>query len=243
MKRKTWHIGPVSLCDREVEDKAQRGEELAIDEHECLKWLNSKKPNSVIYVCFGSMAKFEASQLYEIAMGLEASGQQFIWVVRKRKSNKDEDEEKWLPEGFEERVKDNGLIIRGWAPQVLILDHESVGGFVTHCGWNSTLEGVCAGVPLVTWPLFAEQFYNEKLVTEILRVGVGVGAKKWKRTASGVTREAIAKAVRRVMVGEEAEEMRSRVRALKEMAKTAVEAGGSSYSDLTSLIQELSSCA
>ncbi|KAL6964028.1 Scopoletin glucosyltransferase [Sarracenia purpurea var. burkii] len=242
LERKAWHIGPVSLCNHEIEDKAQRGgKEASIGEHECLKWLNSKQPNSVIYVCFGSVANFPADQLYEIAVGLEASGQQFIWVVRKNK-NEDEDE-KWLPEGFEERTKEKGVIIRGWAPQVLILDHEAVGGFVTHCGWNSTLEGVSSGVPMVTWPVFAEQFYNEKLVTEILRVGVGVGAVKWKsRTASGgIGGEAVAKAVKRVMVGEEAEEMRRRAAELKVSAKKAVEEGGSSYSDLNRLIQELSS--
>ncbi|CAL5378925.1 unnamed protein product [Camellia sinensis] len=241
--RRAWHIGPVSLCNREIEDKAQRGKEASIDEHDCLKWLNSKKPNSVIYICFGSVANFPASQLYEIAMGLESSGQQFIWVVRKSKNEAYENEEKWLPEGFEERMRDRGLIIRGWAPQVLILEHESVGGFVTHCGWNSTFEGISAGLPMVTWPVFAEQFFNEKLVTDILRIGVGVGSLKWKsRTASGgIEREAIAKAVKRVMVGEEAEEMRSRARELKDLAKKAIEEGGSSHSDLNSLIQELSS--
>ncbi|KAG5526435.1 hypothetical protein RHGRI_032639 [Rhododendron griersonianum] len=98
LKRRAWHIGPVSLCNREVEDKAQRGKEASIDKHEsCLKWLDSKKPNSVIYICFGSVAKFDASQLYDIAMGLEYSGQQFIWVVR-RGENENESEE-WLPEG------------------------------------------------------------------------------------------------------------------------------------------------
>ncbi|KAL7206478.1 hypothetical protein ACSBR2_019235 [Camellia fascicularis] len=75
--RRAWHIGPVSLCNREIEDKAQRGKEASIDEHDCLKWLNLKKPNSVIYICFGTVANFP-SQLYEIAMGLESSGQQFI---------------------------------------------------------------------------------------------------------------------------------------------------------------------
>ncbi|KAH7833180.1 hypothetical protein Vadar_003825 [Vaccinium darrowii] len=240
LKRKVWNIGPVSLCNREVEDKAQRGKEAAIGEHECLKWLDSKEPDSVIYICFGSMAKFDDSQLYEIAMSLESSGQQFIWVVRRQK-NKEEKEE-WLPEGFEERMKNKGLIIRGWAPQVLILDHEAVGGFVTHCGWNSTLEGVSAGVPMVTWPIFAEQFFNEKLVTEILRTGVSVGNLKWSRTMnSGVKREEIGKAVRRVMVGEEAEEMRTKARGFKEMAKKAIEEGGSLYTNLNGLICELSS--
>ncbi|KAL7246907.1 hypothetical protein ACSBR2_001921 [Camellia fascicularis] len=242
--RKAWHIGPVSLFNREVEDKAHRGKESAIEELECLKWLDSKKPNSVIYVCFGSTTDFTVSQLYEIAMGLDASGQQFIWVVRKGKNEDEENDEKWLPEGFEKRIKDKGLIIRGWAPQVLILDHESIGGFVTHCGWNSILEGVCAGVPMVTWPVFAEQFYNEKLVTEILRIGIGVGARQWQMRVGSdcIKREAIAEAVKRVMeAGEEAEGIRSRARAFKDMAKKAVEEGGSSYADLKTLIQELSS--
>lgn len=234
--RKAWHIGPVSLCNRNEEEKAERGKKASIDEHECLKWLDSKRPNSVVYVCFGSLSNFPASQLREIAIGLEASGQEFIWVVRGR--GMDENEE-WLPEGFEKRAK--GLIIRGWAPQVMILDHEAVGGFVTHCGWNSTLEGVCAGVPMVTWPIFAEQFYNEKLVTQVLKIGVAVGSPKWNRTIVGISvkNEAIEKAVNQIMVGEEAEEMRDRAKSFKELARKAIEEGGSSYCDLNALIEEL----
>ncbi|XVF01290.1 hypothetical protein REPUB_Repub04eG0075100 [Reevesia pubescens] len=237
--RKAWHIGPVSLCNRAIEDKAERGKKSAIDEHECLKWLDSKEPNSVVYICFGSMAKFTSTQLKEIAMALEALGQQFIWVVRKENSN--EEEEDWLPEGFEKRMERKGLIIRGWAPQVLILDHEAVGGFVTHCGWNSTLEGVSAGVPMVTWPVFADQFYNEKLVTQVLKIGVAVGVQQWAITVGDfVKREAIEKAVMEVMNGDKAKEMRNRAKALAEVAKKAVKKGGSSYSDLNALIEELS---
>ncbi|KAA8545847.1 hypothetical protein F0562_020702 [Nyssa sinensis] len=224
LRRKSWHIGPVSLCNKDTEDKAERGKKASIEKEKCLKWLNSKQPDSVLYVCFGSVTKFTSAQLLEIAVGLEASGQQFIWVVRKGRD--EEESEKWLLEGFKERMKGKGLIIRGWAPQILILEHEAVGGFVTHCGWNSTMEGVCAGVPMVTWPVFAEQFHNEKLVTQILRIGVGVGAQQWVRTVGdSVKREAIEKAVRRIMVGEEAGEMRSRAKALAEMAMRAVEEG------------------
>ncbi|CAI9786301.1 unnamed protein product [Fraxinus pennsylvanica] len=239
LRRNAWHIGPLLLCNKEGEDfKAQRGKESAIDEHECLEWLNSKEPNSVVYICFGSIATFTAKQLYEIAKGLEISGQKFIWVVREGK-NQDENEN-WLPEGFEERTKDKGLIIRGWAPQLLILENKAIGGFVTHCGWNSTLEGVCSGVPMVTWPVFAEQFYNEKLVTEVLRIGVSVGSKQWKRVASeGVEREAIALGIRKIMEGEEGAEMRRRAQECKEQARKAVEEDGSSYTDLSALLQEL----
>ncbi|KAK6246424.1 hypothetical protein SCA6_009514 [Theobroma cacao] len=175
--------------------------------------------------------------LNEIAKGLEASGQDFIWVLKKG------EKQEWLPEGFEERVKGKGLMIRGWAPQVLILDHEAVGGFITHCGWNSTIESISAGVPMVTWPLYAEQFCNEKLVTDVLKIGVDVGAKEWHRwvddTKFSVTKEDIERAVTRIMVGKEAEGIRNRARALKDMARKAAEGGGSSYSDLNALLEEL----
>ncbi|XP_016461186.1 scopoletin glucosyltransferase-like [Nicotiana tabacum] len=234
--RKTWAIGPLSLCNRDSDDKAERGKKSSIDKHECMKWLDSKKSSSVVYICFGSVAIFTATQMRELAMGIEASGQEFIWVVRIELDNED-----WLPEGFEERIKEKGLIIRGWAPQLLILDHKAVGAFVTHCGWNSTLEGISAGVPVVTWPVFGEQFFNEKLVTEVLRTGVGVGSVQWKRIASeGVKREAISKAIKQVMESEEAEGFRNRAEEYKEMARQAVEEGGSSYSGLTSLLQDIS---
>ncbi|KAG6677875.1 hypothetical protein I3842_14G049600 [Carya illinoinensis] len=176
----------------------------------------------------------------EIAMGLEASGQQFIWVVKKDKNEKEDED--WLPMGFEKRMEGKGLIIRGWAPQVLILDHEAVGGFVTHCGWNSTLEGVAAGLPMVTWPLFSEQFVNEKLVTEVLKIGVPVGAQQYVDYSGNdnpIKKEAIEMAVRQLMEGEEAKEMRSRAKELGEMARRAIEEGGSSYSHLNALIEEL----
>uniref|UniRef100_A0A803KVF4 Uncharacterized protein n=2 Tax=Chenopodium quinoa TaxID=63459 RepID=A0A803KVF4_CHEQI len=124
-------------------------------------------------------------------------------------------------------MEGKGLIIRGWAPQVLILDHEAIGAFVTHCGWNSTLEGKSCGVSMVTWPVFAEQFLNEKLVVEILKTGVGVGVgvvKQWNIMVEGnVKWEDIKEAIRKVMVGEEALEMRSRAKKLKELATMVVE--------------------
>ncbi|CAL1410139.1 unnamed protein product [Linum trigynum] len=231
--RRAWHIGPVSLGSSNRGSK-NRGN----DDQECLKWLDTKDPDSVIYICFGSMVNFGAAQLKEIAEGLESSGQHFIWVVRKNPGDPNED---WLPEGFEERTAGRGLIIRGWAPQVRILEHEAIGGFLTHCGWNSTLEAVSAGVPLVAWPVQAEQFLNEKLVTEVAKIGASVGVKEGAVYGGIVGREQIEKAVRRVMVGEEGEEMRRRVKELAAMAAQAVEEGGSSYSDFDDLIGEIQS--
>ncbi|KAJ7969196.1 Glycosyltransferase [Quillaja saponaria] len=239
--RKAWHIGPLSLCHADnIEEKSQRGKESSIAENECLKWLDSRKPDSVVYVGFGSLVNFSDSQLMEIALGLEASEKQFIWVVKKSKRNEQEKEE-WLPEGFEKRTVGKGLIIRGWAPQLLIMDHEAVGGFVTHCGWNSTLEGVCGGVVMATWPVSYEQIYTEKLVTDVLKIGVSVGAQTCDGIVGGIIKsEAIEKAVNRIMEGIEAEEMRSRAKAFAKKARQSVKEGGSSYSDLNSLIEELS---
>ncbi|KAF7852196.1 hypothetical protein BT93_L5352 [Corymbia citriodora subsp. variegata] len=198
----------------EIEDKAHRGNQASIDQRDCLKWLDSKQPNSVIYICFGSLANFNAAHLHEIAVGLETSGQQFIWVVKKDPS--------------------------GWAPQVLILNHEAIVGFVMHCGWNSILEAVMAGVPLVTWPVAGEQFYNEKLVNQVLKIGINIGVKQWVNLfGDSLKRERVEEAVKRVLVGEEAAEMRRRTKALAEMARGAVEEGGSSWSDLGALLQEL----
>nr|DAD28608.1 TPA_asm: hypothetical protein HUJ06_030076 [Nelumbo nucifera] len=169
---KAWCIGPVSLCNKELLDKVERGNKASIDGSQCLEWLDARAPKSVVYACLGSLCRLIPPQLIEIGLGLEASNRPFIWVVR----NSNESFEEWLlKEDFEERTKGRGLLIRGWAPQVLILSHSAIGGFLTHCGWNSTLEGVCAGVPMITWPMFAEQFCNEKLIVQILKIGVRIG--------------------------------------------------------------------
>ncbi|KAL3580490.1 hypothetical protein D5086_018325 [Populus alba] len=119
IKRKTWHIGPLSLCNRDMKDKADRGNVSSIHEHECMRWLAKKSLNSVLYICFGSFFNLSAAQLLEFAMALEASRQNFIWVVRERKQTKLAEKEEWLPEGFEKRMEGKGLIVSGWAPQIL----------------------------------------------------------------------------------------------------------------------------
>lgn len=244
--KRAWLVGPVSLCNRSVADKTERGKQPTMDEQNCLNWLNSKKPNSVLYVSFGSVVHLPQEQLKEIAYGLEASEQPFIWVVGKVLNGETCGEKNWLPDGFEQRMKETekGLVFRGWAPQLLILEHGAVGGFVTHCGWNSTLEGVCAGVPMITWPLSAEQFSNEKLITDVLGIGVQVGSREWaswdEERKELVGREKVELAVKKVMVeSEEAEEMRRRVKVIAGNARRAVEEGGTSYGDIDDLIQEL----
>ncbi|PKU80029.1 scopoletin glucosyltransferase-like [Dendrobium catenatum] len=236
MGRRVWNIGPVSLCNQNVTYKSARGGEQPTLASECLKWLDKKSRGSVVYICFGSKGLFSVAQLKEMALGLEASNHSFIWVVQNGKNN-------WFPEGYDERIKGRGMVIRGWAPQLLILNHIAVGGFVTHCGWNSSLEGICAGLPMITWPLGAEQFYNEKLLVEVLKVGVEVGSKVFDfnpETRPIIEASIIEAAVRNLMgEGEEAVERRRRAKILGENARRAIEKGGSSYNEIEKLMQEL----
>ncbi|PSS31447.1 Soyasapogenol B glucuronide galactosyltransferase [Actinidia chinensis var. chinensis] len=235
--RKCRHVGLPSLSLQNNSITQQ---------HSCLNWLDNQKPNTVLYVCFGSMIRFPDTQLNEIALALEASDHPFVWVVRKGGKTEEKEDESWLPERFEQRVKETnkGMIVREWAPQVLILSHRAIGGFMTHCGWNSVLESVAAGVPLITWPLFAEQFYNEKLITRVLKIGVEVGSGVWNPgfeiRSPVVGKDDIVKAVSCLMGGsEEVQEIRLRAKELSLMVKRSVEEGGSSYSDLNALIEEI----
>ncbi|KAL1541339.1 UDP-glycosyltransferase 73C3-like [Salvia divinorum] len=209
--RTLWCIGPVSVCNKKPAEKLDRGNKASIDERQCMSWLDSKEAGTVIYACFGSLCRISAAQIKEIGLGLEASGFPFIWIVRDASLNAQAEE--WLGEeknSLEERVGERGLIIRGWAPQVMILSHRSVGGFLTHCGWNSTLEGVSAGVPMITWPMFAEQFYNEKFVVHVLgtgvRVGVEVGSDTGDEKSAFVKWDQVKRSIEELMKGDDEEE-------------------------------------
>jgi flavonol-3-O-L-rhamnoside-7-O-glucosyltransferase len=241
--KKVWTLGPMCLCNQDINAMAARGNKASMDEAQCLRWLDLMKPGSVTFVSFGSLACTAPRQLVELGLGLEASKKPFVWVIKA--GDKFPQVEEWLAEGFEERVKDRGLIIRGWAPQVLILWHKAIGGFMTHCGWNSTIEGICAGIPMITWPHFAEQFVNERLVVDVLKTGVEVGVKavtQWgqEQTEVTVTRDAVEKAVSKLMDdGEAAEEMRMKAKEFGVKARKALEEGGSSYNNINLLIQEM----
>ena len=242
---KVWCVGPLSLCNKDSLDKAQRGNSATNDQDRCLSWLDIQKPGSVIYACLGSLSSLSRGQLIELALGLEASGNPFVWAVRSR--SKQEEIERWIVEdGYEERIRGRGLLIRGWAPQVLILSHFAIGGFLTHCGWNSTIEGICAGVPLITWPLFAEQFFNEKLVVQVAGTGVSVGSKiavqlgEEEKAGVNVKRDDVKSAIKCIMsVEEEGENRRRNARELAEKAAKAVEDGGSSFLNMTLLVEDI----
>ncbi|KEH15804.1 putative UDP-glucuronosyl/UDP-glucosyltransferase [Medicago truncatula] len=243
---KAWLLGPASLVRKTTQEKANRGEKSTLSVQKFLTWLNSKRDNSVLYICFGTFCYFPDKQLYEIASALEELNCEFIWVVPEKKGKENESEaekEKWLPKGFEERTK--GMIVRGWSPQVVILGHSAIGAFLTHCGWNSITEAVSAGIPMITWPVHSDQFYNETLITQVHGIGVEVGADEWLTIAFRdmeklIGRDRIKKALRRLMdSGDEAIQIRRRAQEIAKIAKHVVQEGGSSHDNLTALIDEL----
>ncbi|WJX79387.1 UDP-glycosyltransferase [Trifolium repens] len=244
---KVWCIGPVSLSNNDYLDKFQRGNKNkdSIDEWKHMKWLDSQKQGSVIYASLGSLCNVTSTQMIELGLALEETKRPFIWVIRD--GNQLEALEKWVEEsGFEGRINGRGLVIKGWAPQLVILSHPSIGGFLTHCGWNSTIEAICAGVPMVTWPLFADQFSNEILAVQILKVGVKIGVEnpmKWgeeEESSVLIKKEAIISGIERLMdESSESEERIKKIRELANLAKKAVEKDGSSYTNVSLFIQDI----
>ncbi|KAF3966312.1 hypothetical protein CMV_009586 [Castanea mollissima] len=230
-----YYIGPLSRGHNEDEAVA----------HECLTWLDSQPCQSVVFLCFGSLGLFSIEQLKEIASGLENSGHRFLWVVRNPPSGDenhslavstqpDPDLDSLLPEGFLGRTKERGLVVKSWAPQVAVLNHNSVGGFVSHCGWNSVLEAVCAGVPMVAWPLYAEQRFNRVVLVEDVKMAL------WMNESEDgfVSATEVEMRVRELMDSENSNStVRERVIALKEGAKATVCEGGSSRVALIKLVE------
>ncbi|KAJ3694182.1 hypothetical protein LUZ60_009662 [Juncus effusus] len=236
IKKRVWAIGPVCLYNKDMNMKATRGNKEAADRLQVLKWLDSREADSVLYVNFGSFVYTNALQLIEIGSGLEASNKPFILVIKKTEMT--DEVKQWLSEGFEERTKDRGIVLVGWAPQMVILSHPAVGGFMTHCGWNSIIEAICTGVPMITWPHFVDQFVNENFVVDILKIGISLGVKTPYIAGPDVIvqKDGVESAVLTLMnKGEEGEKKR-RVKDFAEKAKKAMEDGGSSDVNMTDMI-------
>ncbi|KAG0543351.1 hypothetical protein BDA96_02G182900 [Sorghum bicolor] len=210
-------------------------------EHHCMRWLDGQPDGSVLYVCFGSGGTLSSTQTAELAAGLEASGQRFLWVVR-LPSDKDScgsyfgpaagDPLSYLPEGFTERTRGTGLVVPQWAPQVEILGHRAVGGFLSHCGWNSSLETVSSGVPVLAWPLFAEQRMN---AVKLEHVGLALRVSA-RRDDGVVPREEVAAVTRELMVGEKGAMARNKARQLQAEALKAAVPGGPAHRALAAVV-------
>ncbi|KAL5731267.1 hypothetical protein ACHQM5_004015 [Ranunculus cassubicifolius] len=226
-------IGPFHKC------APMTSNSLLVEDFSCISWLNKQARASVIYISFGSLASVDEAQLSEMALGIANSEQSFLWVVRPGlvvRSNKDEDRDIDFMRLFPQRFKDmmelhsgRGCIVK-WAPQQEVLAHPSVGAFWTHNGWNSTLESICEGVPMLCWPCFGDQMANARYVTEVWRVGFML--------ENGLEHGEIERCIRRLMVKEEnkeREEMRIRAEDLKEKADFCLRYDGSSFQSLENL--------
>ncbi|KAL6136331.1 hypothetical protein ACLB2K_061627 [Fragaria x ananassa] len=222
---KSWNVGP--LC--QLKPKAQCHDPKPV----WIEWLDKKRVEGkrVLYVAFGTQAVISSEQVEEIAKALTKSELNFLWVMRKKESFT------WWDTEFDERVRGRGMVVSEWVDQTEILNHERVEGFVSHCGWNSAMEAICAGVPILAWPMMAEQPLNARMVVEEIKVGLRV------ETCDGSVRgfvkaEGLEKMVKKLMEEEEGEVVRKKVKELSEVARRAVEEGGSSWQTLQSLIDE-----
>ncbi|CAK7357340.1 unnamed protein product [Dovyalis caffra] len=229
---KAWLVGPLLLHDRKpdlMSSGSQNGQK------QYIKWLDQQLgmgSGNVIYVAFGSQSHMTDIQVEEIALGLEKAGQLFIWVVRSRT---------WIPPvGWEERVKDRGLVIRDWVDQRGILAHPAIGGFLTHCGWNSVLEGLSMGVPLLCWPMRAEQGLNARYMAMGLKAGLMVPQQRdVKDDPMTVEHNVTCDVVKELMQGDQGRKARERAQEFGRKARQAVEKGGSSDKKLDELIESL----
>ncbi|CAA3032736.1 UDP-glucose flavonoid 3-O-glucosyltransferase 6-like [Olea europaea subsp. europaea] len=225
-------VGPVISLEQNLGDNGG-----------ILRWLDNQPASSVVFLCFGSLGSFNREQVKEIAVALERTGYRFLWSLRKRpkegsvESPSDyENLEEVLPQGFLERTSGVGKVI-GWAPQLAVLSHPAVGGFVSHCGWNSTLESLWFGVPMATWPMYAEQQINAfEMVVEL---GMAVDIKMDYRNEVNidskviVTCEDIERGIRQLM---NENEIRKKVKDVKEKCQKALMKGGSSHDFLGRMV-------
>ncbi|XVE68285.1 hypothetical protein DITRI_Ditri09bG0055500 [Diplodiscus trichospermus] len=206
-------IGPLSASNR----LGNLSGNFWPEDTNCLQWLDQQPPGSVIYVAFGSITVFDQIQFQELALGLELSNRPFLWVVRPYIT---EGNEIVYPEGFQKRVASRGKMV-GWAPQGAVLSHPSIACFLSHCGWNSTIEGVSNGVPFLCWPYFADQFLNESYICDIWKVGL-----KFERDGRGIITKEEIKTKMEKLLGDE--NFKRKAIQLKETVGNSVSEGGSS---------------
>ncbi|KAM3270677.1 UDP-glycosyltransferase 74G1 [Capsicum chacoense] len=199
--------------------------------NESLNWLNHQPTSSVVYVSFGSLAKLDTEQMEELACGLKNSNKNFLWVVRSTEESK-------LPKNFLEEIKlatvSKGLVV-AWCPQLQVLEHESIGCFLTHCGWNSTLEAISLGVPMVTMPQWTDQPTNAKFVKDVWEMGV-----RAKKNDKGIVRrEVIEECIKQVMEEEKGKVIWKNAKKWKELARNTMDEGGSSDKNVEEFVSKL----
>jgi UDP:flavonoid glycosyltransferase YjiC (YdhE family) len=224
-----YAIGPLcSLLYQSPENHlASLSTNLWKEDTVCLDWLESKEPGSVVYVNFGSVTVMSPEKLLEFAWGLANSKKPFLWIIR---PDLVIGGSVVLSSEFVTEISDRGLIA-GWCPQEEVLNHPSIGGFLTHCGWNSTTESICAGVPMLCWPFFADQPANCRYICNEWEIGIEID--------TNVKREEVEKLVNELMVGEKGKKMRQKTIAMQKKAVEDTKPGGRSYMNLEKVINEV----
>ncbi|BAT89081.1 hypothetical protein LR48_Vigan304s003000 [Vigna angularis] len=226
-----YNIGPLQLLGRHFPDKdngfTASGSNLWKHDLECIKWLDQWQPSSVIYVNYGSITVMSENHLKEFAWGLANSNLPVLWIKR---PDLVMGESTPLPQDLLDEVKGR-VYITSWCAQDEVLSHPSVGVFLTHCGWNSTVEGICGGVPMIGWPFFAEQQTNCRYICTDW--GIGMDLK------DDVKREEVTTLVKEMIMGEKGNKMRQKCVEWKKKAIQATGLGGSSYNDFYRLLKEV----
>ena len=229
---RTYSVGPLhALLKFKLASEtstSQSSNSFREEDRSCIPWLDRQPPKSVIYVSFGSLAIITKEELLEFWHGLVNSGCRFLWVIRPD-ALVGKDEERQTLEELLEGIKDRGYVV-DWAPQEEVLQHPAVGGFLTHSGWNSTLESIVAGQPMICWPYFADQQINSRFVSHVWKLGMDM-----KDTRDRVTVE---KMVRELMEEKRAEFIIA-ADTMATSAKKSVSQGGSSFCNLSNLIEEI----
>ncbi|XP_003580300.4 cis-zeatin O-glucosyltransferase 1 [Brachypodium distachyon] len=238
--QRIFAVGPLNplLLDATTTTTTTPG----LPRHECLDWLDRQPPASVLYVSFGTTSSLLAEQVAEIGAALRDSKHRFIWVLRDadRASHDEEATESRharalssLP-GFARQTQGTGLVITGWAPQLEILAHGSTAAFMSHCGWNSTVESLSHGKPILAWPMHSDQPWDAELLCKYLKAGLLVRPLEKRDTV--VPAEAIREVIEKALVSDEGLQTRERAKALGESIRASVADGGSSHKDLEEFI-------
>ncbi|CAK9187099.1 unnamed protein product [Ilex paraguariensis] len=225
-------IGPLCKNPKAI-SSAIRGDFLKADD--CVGWLDSKPPSSVVYISFGSVVSLKQGQIHEIAYGLLKSEVSFLWVMRPPQKDSGF-EASVLPDGFLEAAGDKGKVVQ-WSPQEQVLSHPSVACFVTHCGWNSSMEAISSGVPVVAFPQWGDQVTDAKYLVDEFKVGIRMCRGEAENRI--IPRDEVEKCLREATNGPKAAEMKENALKWKKAAEEAVEEGGSSDQNMKAFVAEV----
>ncbi|KAK9071122.1 hypothetical protein SSX86_009690 [Deinandra increscens subsp. villosa] len=206
-----------------------------IKAEDCMEWLDSKPPSSVVYISFGSVVNLRQEQMTEMAYGVLNSGVSFLWVIRNDVTTTEQSAGR-LPEGFLKEADDRGMVIQ-WSPQARVLAHPSVSCFMTHCGWNSTLEALSSGIPVVAFPQWGDQVTNAKYIVDEWKVGIMMCRGEAQHKVIG--RDEVEECLREATGGVKASKIKKNAMKWKNAAGAVVVEGGTSDRNIQEFVDEV----